>query len=536
MDDRPELVFALVGAAGTRLDDLSSALKDELTTFGYQSFDIRLSELLVNFTGWSPPKGTTESERIRHLQDMGDAFRGRAQDGAALARAGIVEIRKRRASVSGSPDRPASGYAYIVRQLKHPDEVDLLREVYGPSFLLVAGHAPRPIRSAELSRQLARKDSMAGQEWRFEENALQIIRIDEKQESDFGQNTRDTYPRADFFANLGISRGEHEVRRFVDLVFAHPFHTPTYEEYAMYQASAASLRSSDDNRQVGAAIVRLTYQDGGKLRNADVIAVGMNEVPRGGGGFYWDQDSPDHRDQALLRNGEDRAREIKVSALAELIEKIRERQWLRESVADQSASNLAQQLLDDLRRTQFMEIGEFSRPVHAEMASLIDAARRGVAVQGHSMYVTTFPCHNCAKHIIAAGLTRVVYLEPYPKSRALNLHGEEIALDSIDGKEQEGKVVFLAFSGIAPRQYRQLFSMSERGAKKGVSLKDWEVNRRSLSPRFVMVGAALTYLPAETRELKALRADVYSWDMGAICPTGQPESQGDLNIQNPSKA
>jgi diaminopimelate epimerase len=83
----------------------------------------------------------------------------------------------------------------------------------------------------------------------------------------------------------------------------------------------------------------------------------MNEVPRAGGGFYWDQDSPDHRDQALLRTGEDRAREIKVSALAELIEKIRERQWLREKVTDQSASNLAQQLLDDLRRTQFMEIG-----------------------------------------------------------------------------------------------------------------------------------------------------------------------------------
>lgn len=42
-------------------------------------------------------------------------------------------------------------------------------------------------------------------------------------------------------------------------------------------------------------------------------------------------------------------------------------------------------------------------------------------------------------------------LEPYPKSRAGSLHREEIELQSIDGNTIDGKVVFLAFSGIAPR-------------------------------------------------------------------------------------
>ena len=55
-----------------------------------------------------------------------------------------------------------------------------------------------------------------------------------------------------------------------------------------------ALRFSDNNRQVRAAIVNLTL-DGDRKKNTDVVAVGMNEVPRGGGGFYWDQDSPDHR-------------------------------------------------------------------------------------------------------------------------------------------------------------------------------------------------------------------------------------------------
>jgi hypothetical protein len=75
--------------------------------------------------------------------------------------------------------------------------------------------------------------------------------------------------------------------------------------------------------------------------------------------------------------------------------------------------------------------------------------------------------------------------------------------------------------------------MSERGAKKGLSLKDWEGRRRLLSPRYVMPSAALAYLSAEIGELKALRADVYSWDMRAICPTEEVQSQGRQNVPNP---
>jgi cytidine deaminase len=452
------------------------------------------------------------------LQNKGDAFREQLNDGAALARSAIAEIRVSRAQVSGSPDRPALGYAYILRQLKHPEEADLLRRVYGGSFVLVAGHAPRGARIKDLASRMARIAAVPGQEQSFEARATEVIEFDEKQDSEFGQNTRDTYPKADFFANLGVPHGEGEVGRFVRLLFGHPFHTPTADEYAMFQASAVALRSSDDNRQVGAVIVDLTRGLDGKPRNADVIASGMNEVPRGGGGVYWDQDSPDHRDQALLLGGVDRAAEIKLSALTELIERIRQTSWLHEAVATRDARELARDLLPKLRRTQFLDIGEFSRPVHAEMSTLIDAARRGVAVAGHTMFVTTFPCHNCAKHVIAAGLRKVVYLEPYPKSRARNLHGEEMEWESKDGREEEGKVVFFAFTGVAPRQFRQLFSMTERGAKKGRSLNKWLADRRSLAPTYIAGGAWLSYTLEERRELERLPSDTYSWDVAAVCP------------------
>lgn len=56
----------------------------------------------------------------------------------------------------------------------------------------------------------------------------------------------------------------------------------------------------------------------------------------------------------------------------------------------------------------------------------------------------------------AAGIKTVTYIEPYPKSRALDLHQDSISLED----EREGKVVFRPFVGVAPRAYERLFSMT----------------------------------------------------------------------------
>lgn len=48
--------------------------------------------------------------------------------------------------------------------------------------------------------------------------------------------------------------------------------------------------------------------------------------------------------------------------------------------------------------------------VHAEMAALVDAARRDAATQGLRLVANLFPCHNCTMHIVAAGLKEVIFL------------------------------------------------------------------------------------------------------------------------------
>jgi deoxycytidylate deaminase len=95
------------------------------------------------------------------------------------------------------------------------------------------------------------------------------------------------------------------------------------------------------------------------------------------------------------------------------------------------------------------------------MEALLACARSGRSARGAVLYTTTFPCHNCTRHnctrhIIAAGISKVIYIEPYAKSRASALHPDEISVD----KEEPGKVPFLPFVGVGPRRYFDLFSLT----------------------------------------------------------------------------
>jgi deoxycytidylate deaminase len=62
--------------------------------------------------------------------------------------------------------------------------------------------------------------------------------------------------------------------------------------------------------------------------------------------------------------------------------------------------------------SRIMDLTEYGRVVHAELLALCDAARLGRSVKGATLYCTTFPCHNCTKHLLASGIRRVVFMEP----------------------------------------------------------------------------------------------------------------------------
>lgn len=57
--------------------------------------------------------------------------------------------------------------------------------------------------------------------------------------------------------------------------------------------------------------------------------------------------------------------------------------------------------------------GHEQATVHAEQNAISDAARRGVSLDGSTVYVTHFPCINCAKILAAAGIGCIKYHRDY---------------------------------------------------------------------------------------------------------------------------
>jgi cytidine deaminase len=248
------------------------------------------------------------------------------------------------------------------------------------------------------------------------------------------------------------------VDRFVEMIFGNTFHTPTKAEYGMFHAQAAGLRSAELGRQVGAAIAK---------SQGDIVAVGCNEVPKAGGGLYWSDDKSDNRE---FRLGFDTNDEQKRNLIAETLGILQRAEWLAPGQAAMTVDQLVKLALDPIKPvlpkdSKIRNLIEFGRAVHGEMAAITDAARRGVSIEGCTMYVTSFPCHLCARHVVASGISNVFYIEPYAKSLAAELYPDSIAVDG--GHRTKDQIPFEPFVGVAPRQYIDFFSKGKRKDDEG---------------------------------------------------------------------
>lgn len=66
---------------------------------------------------------------------------------------------------------------------------------------------------------------------------------------------------------------------------------------------------------------------------------------------------------------------------------------------------------DDIGHT--MRDGHCIATIHAEMNALLYCAKEGISVNGCKAYVTHFPCLNCTKSLIQAGIKEIYYRKAY---------------------------------------------------------------------------------------------------------------------------
>jgi deoxycytidylate deaminase len=455
---RPEIVIGFVAPTGIRYSQVKPVVSSRLERYGYEVTEIHVSGLLDQVI---KVEDEIETDRIDRLQDLGNSIRKESKTGAALAHLAVMAISTERAEWRRANSKEAAeahgACAYLVWSLKRPEEIALLRTVYGSRFYLISLFAPTKDRLDWLTAKTlttSRGDFTEGQ---CRDKARVVIDRDQaegeelgpqagkNEAEDFGQQVGKAYPLADFFIDARDHELQSSINRAIDLIFGAPFETPTRDEFGMAVAQAASLQSAEPGRQVGAAVL----SDKG-----DLVATGTNEVPLFGGGHYWTSDplSDDHRE---FRHSPEMDTSDKEK------QRIADQAW--KAIRSKEKTPPAAQVYAYFEATGLDAVTEFGRAVHGEMGALMDAARRGVSVAGLTMYVTTFPCHQCTRHIIAAGVHRLVYVYPYAKSRAKDLHGDSIELEGDVGN----KVRYESFLGVAPTAYVRFFNMPKRKKKTG---------------------------------------------------------------------
>lgn len=449
-DDDSELVIGLVGAVGTDMDNIKKAITERLAAFRYTTEEIRISSDIISIFR-SIPETEDNFEKTSKLMTEGNNLRKISEDNAILARIAAAKINQKRNKIQigeSSIATPSSRKAYIISSLKHPEEVKMLREIYTNGFYLIGVYAD----------EKRRKDYLINNKFIENSKAEELISRDSEEKNEWGQHTRDTYELSDFFINYtgSIDKLNNDLWRFLDLIFGNPYITPTFDEYSMFMAFSASLRSADLSRQVGAVLTK----------NRNIISTGANDVPKFGGGLYWPeyinneiQDYEKGRDYKL---GED--------------SNVKERKIIIADILSNLPESDRENIEKILENSKLKYITEYGRVVHAEMEAILACARSNISTHDGVLYCTTFPCHNCAKHIIASGINRVVYIEPYPKSKAFNFHPD--AISTPDKSNISNHVIFEPFVGVGPRCFFNLFSISlgigykiKRKDKDGNTLK-----------------------------------------------------------------
>jgi deoxycytidylate deaminase len=437
----PELFFGLVAPVGVDLTDSIVYLEAKLRSLGFITKQIKVTSVFSELNKKLPLDITLAEKptetRYESYISYGDAVRTRLDEDAFFAATSIAKIIKERLelNLATGPERTA----YIVHQFKRREEIELMRLVYGRLFFQISVYDKRHVRVDTLARKIASSHNSSDHNL-YRPEAERLVEKDEDERlNPHGQRVGDIFHEADYIINTGINNNTaaNQINRLLELIFGSNIISPTKMEYGLYMAKAASLRSLDLSRQVGAAVFS---------KQGEILTLGSNEVPKGTGGTYWCDDPFDDRD---YKRGIDSNFKRKMEILRELL-------------GSQSATDY--EIVEKYRKTQFMDALEYGRMIHAEMSAICDAARRGIALDGAVLYTTTFPCHMCAKHIVATGISEVVFLEPYTKSLASGLHSDSISIEgqSRDKYEDFPSVLFKHFYGVSPKRYRDLFERTSR--------------------------------------------------------------------------
>ncbi len=464
-----EIIFALCGYLGSDTKLVTNKIIELMeNSYGYTCKVIKLSEFIAlnkeNIASPFNAKGSIEYQRIKNLMEDGNSLRDNYKYSIlaeyAINKIGLDRYNEAAKNENNQPVFKSRRICYIIDSLKHPDELELLKEVYRNLVYFIGVFSPDELRKENLRLRNITDPEI-----------LELLAQDAAEDKKYGQHVRKTFMKSDYFLRLDNSSKHltsQKLERFIHLIFETAIITPTKDEIAMYFAFSASFNSACLSRQVGASIVN---------ENGELLSVGWNDVPQYDGNLYGQRsstDTPVANDFRCLNFSDGQCMndhqkdKISQSLLNDLV---------NNGCVSSEKSLVALQLIKNSRLGSLIE---FSRAIHAEMHAIVIGSQKfGDKMIGGRLYVTTYPCHNCARHIVLAGIKEVYYIEPYLKSLATTLHSDSITENENDSK----KVKILLYDGVAPTRYHQLFKMRD-DSRKYSNGKVVKLKQRDSAPKF----------------------------------------------------
>ncbi|WP_271768747.1 anti-phage dCTP deaminase [Aquimarina algiphila] len=485
-----ELFFGICAPIGSLkkevITSLSTIIKDK---YNYEVECIKLSEFIkkykINKSEALKEKTKAYSDLIYKIKE-GNEIRKKYHNNSVLVELAIQDIHISRLEEINLDDPnelnptkfKSRRKCYIFDSIKNKEELLLLRRIYTKNFFQFSVFSPMD----ERKNTLLNKDLSQSE-------VDNIVEIDEFENNDFGQNVRGTFSQGDFFLRVShnnLDKLSSKIERYLNLIFESDIITPTIEETAMYSAKSAAGNSACLSRQVGASIT----DDKG-----DVISIGWNDVPKFGGNLYREGNQLDVRCKHKGYCSNDNQKDLLVE---KVIESIKNDEELKTILNDKNGFldiTIIDKLKKNLRNSKIKDLIEFSRSVHAEMHAIISGSQlSGSKMVNGKLFCTTYPCHNCARHIIVAGIKEVYYIEPYVKSLCLTLHDDAITED----EKSSDKVRILIFDGVAPRNYLTFFTNFVERKNNGKLIK---VDFKTVKPK---ISKSLQALP--TLEQQAIHS------------------------------
>jgi deoxycytidylate deaminase len=399
-----QLILGLTGPFGSGCSTLAKVLKDD---YGFDTFC--LSDFVKDKWLEEHPGKKIDDAPREDLQDVGNRLRSK-RGHHVLAQMACAEARKE--GRFGSP-------RLVFDSIRNPAEIEYFRKTF-PNFFLVA------VDCVGQDRWMRVQTRYNGDYNAFKESD----RRDKNEEGlPYGQQVALCVDDADILINndndsmvrTEIAWKERlggKIRPYITLLSGETIGRPTEEETYMSMAYCASLISECFKRQVGAVVVDET---------GDVISVGYNENPpplKPCNREFFDCFREMYIDELMA--------DLKYCPLCG--KKLKGFIYPYECPA--CKENIYRSIVRDRAMSRCSAL-------HAEERAIMNAGSKNL--RNSKMYVTTFPCFNCARKILEAGIRAVWYVESYPDK------------DSLDVFDRAGTVILQKFEGVKARAYFRLF-------------------------------------------------------------------------------